>query len=99
MTKKAAKKKPTATADPVAETLGLDFYGDLILEWAATKKQNPDAKQKDYTNAKPVEGDWTTWSKADPVKNKEQQKQYELGLKLLELTDQELTSPHRIAPL
>ena len=87
--KKATKKKAAATQEPIAEPLGLDFYGDLIIRWAAHKLQNPDANQKDYTNAKPVEGDWTTWSEADLTKNQEQQKQYKLGLDLLELTEDE----------
>ena len=69
--------------------LGIDFYGDLILEWATHKNQTPDAKQKDYTTAKAVEGDWTDWSEDDLAKNQQQQKKHELGLKLLELTEDE----------
>jgi hypothetical protein len=93
-TKPTANKGATATTaattpEPIAEPLGLDFYGDLIIRWAAHKLQHPDAKQKDYTNTKPVEGDWTTWSEADLTKNQEQQKQYKLGLDLLELTEDE----------
>ena len=92
--KKATKKKAAATtaaAEPesAAEPLGLDFYGELIIRWTTHKLHNPEAKQKDYINAKPVEGDWTTWSEADLTKNQEQQKQYELGMNLLELTEDE----------
>ena len=91
------KKKAAATQETIAEPLGLDFYGDLIIRWAAHKLQNPDAKQKDYTNTKPVEGDWTTWSEADLTKNQEQQKQYKLGLDLLELTEDESKKLDNIA--
>ena len=87
--KGAAATTAAAPTESAAEPLGLDFYGDLIIRWAAHKLKNPDAKQKDYTNAKPVEGDWTTWSEADLTKNQEQQKQYELGMNLLELTEDE----------
>ena len=83
--------------ETIAEPLGLDFYGDLIIRWTAHKLQNPEAQQKDYTNAKPVEGDWTTWSEADLTKNQEQQKQYKLGLDLLELTEDESKKLDNIA--